>query len=173
MEFSHENHAGTRAVSIREMTVNDLPEILQIERASFANPWSKVHFLSSLYKKPVAQCWVAVSEERIVGFIIAWYIAGYSNDAGEIHIHNIAVKPDSRRLGIGRKLLKKAVGFGTDQDCELVSLEVRASNKPARYFYERHGFAMIGIRPDYYEDEDALVMEAETQTILTKFQEQE
>jgi len=168
-----EDSQSKQPVKIREMTTEDLQEVMQIERASFTQPWSRVHFLTSLYKKPVARCWVAVSEERIVGFIIAWYIARYSNEPGEMHIHNIAVRPEARRRGIGRQLLKKSVELGAERDCELVSLEVRETNNQAQRFYWQYGFATTGIRPDYYGDENALVMEAEMQTMLTQFQERE
>jgi len=39
-----------------------------------------------------------------------------------------------------------------------LTLEVRVSNKPAQLLYERFGFAPVGMRKNYYQDEDALVM---------------
>ena len=152
-------------IQIREMQPADLDEVLHIERSSFSHPWSAVHFLSSLYRKPVAQCWVSASEERIEGYVIAWYISRYSEEAGEAHIHNIAVRPESRRAGIGQRLLKTAVDYGQDSDCRIVSLEVRASNEAAKEFYHRYGFQVQGRRENYYGDDDALVMTAGVETI--------
>ena len=39
-----------------------------------------------------------------------------------------------------------------------LTLEVRVSNEGARHLYQRFGFAPVGVRKDYYRDEDALVM---------------
>ena len=65
----------TPEIVIRDMEVSDLTNVLQIEQETFSHPWKKLHFLSSLYRKPMAQCWVADAEERIVGYLIAWYIS--------------------------------------------------------------------------------------------------
>lgn len=153
-------------IRIRDMRSADLDEVLRIEQASFTHPWTKVHFLSSLVRRPAAQSWVAVSEERIEGYVIAWYISRYSDEAGEVHIHNIAVHPESRRTGIGKLLLHTAAEQGYTLHCSEVSLEVRASNDRARQFYNTCGFRVSGRRKNYYGDDDALVMITGVETML-------
>jgi ribosomal-protein-alanine N-acetyltransferase len=54
------------------------------------------------------------------------------------------------------ELARRAITRGSDS----ITLEVRASNKPALALYRRFGFAPSGVRKDYYKDptEDALVL---------------
>ncbi|MBD3274147.1 MAG: ribosomal-protein-alanine N-acetyltransferase [Candidatus Marinimicrobia bacterium] len=151
---------------IRQMEVRDLSSVLQIEETSFDNPWRKEHFLINLKVRTDARSWVASLNQKIVGFIIAWYISASADEEGESHIHNIAVSPEYRRHGIGRSLLLKAVQKGTQLDCSVTVLEVRESNYEARSFYRDLGFYETGIRPNYYQNEDAVVMEAKSSEIL-------
>jgi len=150
------------------MQEQDLPAVMAIEKQSFAEPWSKQVFVKSMKMQNRAICLVATSEERVVGFAVAWYISQYLDHEGEIHIHNIAVVPARRREGIGKQLLREVVRIGVSVHggrC-VVNLEVRESNKGAQQFYNILGFAVIGNRPRYYKDEGALLMEAGTDAIL-------
>ena len=153
-------------IRIRPMEVSDLSSVLDIEQTSFENPWKKEHFLFNLKVRTDARSWVASLNQKIVGFIIAWYISAYADEEGESHIHNIAVSQDFRRHGIGRLLLLEAVQKGTEIDCSVTVLEVRESNYEARSFYRDLGFYETGIRPNYYQNEDAVVMEAKSSEIL-------
>jgi ribosomal-protein-alanine N-acetyltransferase len=84
----------------------------------------------------------------------------YWRVADEVHLLKVASHPDARGLGLGARLLGHIVGFGRRHDCRLVTLEVRRSNDTAQRLYRRFGFKSVGIRPNYYNDdnEDALVM---------------
>lgn len=74
-------------------------------------------------------------------------------------IVHIEVKVSSRRKGIGKALLDKALQFCQMQGCEQCQLEVRISNEAAKKLYEKSGFIPLQVRPKYYSDlEDALVM---------------
>ncbi len=92
--------------------------------------------------------------ERIVGII------GLRDIAGEAEITNVAVKGEYRGLGIGRKLLEKALDQCSQLKINDVTLEVRASNQVAINLYESVGFKGEGYRPNFYEHptEDALIM---------------
>ena len=72
---------------------------------------------------------------------------------------NIAVAPEARRRGVADALLSVLTSFGRD-NLAVLMLEVRASNLPAVALYEKHGFAAVGRRKNYYEapKEDAVLM---------------
>ena len=135
----------------RPMGHEDLDQVLSIETACFAMPWSRVSFENELSKTYGIPC-VAVRDKTVIGYLIAWMVAD------EIHIANIAVHPDHRRCGVGRHLVQmlidRARGF------KWISLEVRRSNRVARDLYKELGFLETGVRKQYYavEGEDAILM---------------
>jgi [ribosomal protein S18]-alanine N-acetyltransferase len=137
----------------RQMSQSDLEEIMRIERASFAYPWSARFFLQEL-GVPCSRSLLAVTNGRTVGYIIYWFLAS------EIDIHNLAVDPAYRRQGIGRLLLHAVIDEARDRGLSRVTLEVRKSNDTARRLYQSVGFAVQGVRRGYYSDdgEDALAM---------------
>jgi len=138
------------------MAEKDLDEVLAIERVSFATPWTRAAFCYEIEQNKVARCTTMRSGGRIVGYLCLWEIGH------EIHVTNLAVHPDWRRRGVGRKLLALAMAEGIARGVTLVFLEVRPSNARALKLYEGLGFQVIGRRAGYYFDtgEDALVMEA-------------
>ena len=138
---------------IREMTEDDLPGILEIERISFSTPWSEYSFLNELYKK-YAISRTAVFEQNIVGYICTNYVLH------EAHILNLAVHPDFRRQKIATVLMDEALRELKKKGCVFIYLEVRASNTGAIKFYESFEFKVADIRKKYYINptEDALLM---------------
>jgi ribosomal-protein-alanine N-acetyltransferase len=74
----------------------------------------------------------------------------------ELHITTLAVRPEYRRKGYARALIRAALD--AYPDVRRVQLEVRPSNAAARALYESLGFTVAGVRRRYYGDEDALLM---------------
>jgi len=138
------------------MVATDLDQVLAIERVSFVTPWTRAAFCYEIEQNKVARCTTMRSAGRVVGYLCLWEIGH------EIHITNLAVHPELRRRGVGRKLLALAMAEGTARGVTLAFLEVRPTNAQALKLYESLGFQIIGRRTGYYFDtgEDALVMEA-------------
>jgi len=143
---------------IRPMQVADIDAVMEIERRSFPTPWSRAAFVSELLDNDRAHYLVACVETeeaaRVVGYIGMWLIAG------EGHITNVAVHPDFRQRGIGRRLLEAAADICRACSARRMTLEVRVSNITAQRLYEDLGFVSAGIRRGYYRDnnEDAIIM---------------
>ena len=76
---------------------------------------------------------------------------------------NVAVSPAYRRRGIARELIQALLRELARQGSHRLTLEVRASNAPARALYESLSFAQVGRRPNYYRNpkEDALILRKE------------
>jgi len=142
-------------VEIREMTEQDLEEVLQIERMSFPTPWSKNLFRRELII-PYARALVALDRpsQQIMGYLCLWIVTQ------EAHILNLAVHPRRRRQGLGSKLLQCGLKDALAQGVREVTLEVRRSNYKAIALYRNFRFQPQGIRPRYYTDsgEDAVIM---------------
>ncbi|HOD36780.1 MAG TPA: ribosomal protein S18-alanine N-acetyltransferase [Syntrophales bacterium] len=151
---------GTGDIVIGEMSGTDLPEIMKIERASFPVPWSEALFRQEL-EFALSRSLVAKSKGETggdaVGYITYWVIYD------EIHVNNLAVKPDFRRRGIASRLVGTALEKALAEGAIRCTLEVRASNEAARRLYEKFGFTVQGVRSRYYAEsgEDALVMWAD------------
>jgi [ribosomal protein S18]-alanine N-acetyltransferase len=143
-------------VALEPMTLEDLDDVLAIERASFQTPWSRGAFRYELTQNRVARCSVVRCGRRLAGYLCLWEIGH------EIHITNLAVHPDFRRRGMARALLGAVLEDARRRGVGLAFLEVRPTNAEALGLYESFGFRVIGRRKGYYFDtgEDALVMEA-------------
>lgn len=137
---------------IRPMGKKDLDRVKEIEDVSFPSPWSLSAFEREL-KNPWSVAWVYELDKRVVGYLIAWKVAD------EFHVVNLAVDPQFRNQGIGESLLRYALENA--EGCVWARLEVRRSNWIAQALYRKLGFQEIGIRKQYYSDEneDAIVME--------------
>ena len=141
---------------LRPVTSSDLEDILAIEKASFAYPWSQRFFLQEL-RVPCARSLLAMIEGKPVGYVIYWVLPS------EIDIHNLAVDPAYRRQGIGRSLLQAVIDEAKHEGRGRITLEVRRSNEAAQRLYQSVGFVSQGIRKGYYSDdgEDAVIMALE------------
>ena len=141
------------AVEIRRLKMRDLGAIEEIERQSYATPWSRSMFAGEL-AKPSSICLGAFDGERLVGYlIVSRYVDAW-------HVMNVAVADGFRRHGIATALLEKLFELTADGRRRGYTLEVRVSNEGAIKLYERLGFVGRGIRRGYYTDnrEDALIM---------------
>lgn len=135
------------------MHTYDIPEVLNIERASFTTPWSKASFFSEIQSKnSIAKI------AELNGVVVAYICIKHIED--ECHILNLAVHPDYRRCGIAKALLSNIIQELSEEECKFFYLEVRASNYAARRLYEKFGFKTVGIRKRYYINptEDAVIM---------------
>lgn len=133
----------------------DLDAVLQIEQASFVNPWTREMYLAELENPGVSYCYVARNSTReVVGYCSFWCVVD------ELHINNLAVAPQYRGAGVGTALLREVMRQGARLGANRATLEVRRSNDAARRLYERLGFFVAGVRQEYYTNpvEDGLVL---------------
>ncbi|UJJ30492.1 ribosomal protein S18-alanine N-acetyltransferase [Halopseudomonas maritima] len=141
-------------LSFRRMQESDLDAVLAVEFAAFSHPWTRGIFLDCIQSGH--ECWLAFSGRQQVGHGVL------SAAAGESHLLNLTVKPESQGNGYGYALLDHLMAQARLRDAEEAFLEVRASNQTAARLYERYGFNEIGRRRNYYPAvggrEDALVM---------------
>lgn len=141
-------------IVIASLHENYIDEIVEIEKLSFAIPWSKDAFLQEYFHNPQANYVVALSEDQVVGYGGFWIIFD------EAHITNIAVHPNFRGQKIGTCIVEAMIEKAASQGVNSLTLEVRKSNTVAQSLYEKYGFLSVGVRPKYYSDngEDAVIM---------------
>lgn len=141
-------------IIIRNMELDDLDSIIEIEKQSFTTPWSRNSFEMEIKDNLLAHYIVAVLDNKIVGYAGIWFIL----DEG--HITNIAVGNEYRGIGAGNKLVEGLIDLCREKGINNMTLEVRKSNVVAQNLYKKYGFIDFGIRPRYYSDnnEDAVIM---------------
>jgi len=133
----------------------DLDGVLAVESESFTNPWTRDMYAWELQNRSMCHILlVRTAECPVAGFCAFWLVFD------EVHINNIAMRPDFRAQGIGTALLRQVLAEGQQLGARRATLEVRASNAGARRLYERMGFYVAGVRRNYYSDpvEDALIL---------------
>lgn len=149
---------ATRAAqpSVRWMTAADLPRVMVIERAAYAEGWPPTAFEQELRTNRLARYVVVEVEGEVTGFAGAWLMVD------QAHVVTVAVDPAARRQGLGRLLVHALVLVALDGGMESATLEVRASNRAAQALYRAYGFYDAGLRKKYYQDgEDAVIMTTE------------
>jgi ribosomal-protein-alanine N-acetyltransferase len=141
-------------LGIRSMQEADIPEVLRIERAAYAFPWTEGIFRDCL--RVDYTCRVAEISLVVVGYGIM------SVAAGEAHLLNLCVAERYRCRGIGRRLLPHLLKVAASAGARQAFLEARPSNTPAIRLYQSLGFVQIGMRRGYYQAvdgrEDAIVL---------------
>jgi ribosomal-protein-alanine N-acetyltransferase len=133
----------------------DLDGVLQVEAESFTNPWTREMYAWELQNRSVCHIYVARTPEcRVAGFCAFWVVFD------EIHINNVAVRPELRGRGMGTALMRRVFREGASLGARRATLEVRASNEGALRLYVRLGFYVAGTRRHYYTApvEDALIL---------------
>lgn len=141
------------SMEFRPMQKADVPRIAEMERLCFRSPWSESSLLGEL-KNSIAHYRVGELDGVITAYGGMWIMYG------EAHITNVAVHPDFRGKGYGRKLMEHMIKTALLHGCASMTLEVRISNTVAQNLYTSMGFEVAGRRKKYYTDtgEDGLIM---------------
>lgn len=154
-------------VIIEEMTLRHMEQIMAIENVSFPTPWSENMFRKEL-NVSISRNFVALVESKegkeIVGYMNYWIYAE------ESHLNNIAVRSDYRGKGVALKLMTEMIRKSLKEGAVLGTLEVRQSNRAAIGLYEKCGYVVKGIRPNYYDDtkEDGLILWCDFEETIKK-----
>lgn len=163
------------------MALDDLPQVMAIDAASFPRPWPEPSWRHEIVANANARCYVArvarvpaglgllrqlrarlfgELEETgsvVAGMVCMWVIID------EAHIATIAAHPGYRGRKVGEHLLRHCIQHAIDSKCITLMLEVRVSNTVAQNLYRKFGFSVTGERKKYYSDnlEDAFIMRIE------------
>ena len=138
------------------MEARHVPQIAEIEKLCFSDPWSENSIASELSNR--LSFWLVAEEDgKVLGYV------GSQSVLGESDMMNLAVCPECQRKGIGEALVLALCEQLKEKGNRCLSLEVRVSNLPAVSLYQKLGFSQVGRRPNYYRDprEDAWILRKE------------
>ena len=138
------------------MDQSHVAAIAELERICFNDPWS-VNSISSELNNRLSLWIVAMDSGKLAGYVGSQSVLGWAD------MMNLAVDPDYRKQGIGRRLVEELICRLKEDEVTCLTLEVRASNDPAISLYKSMGFTEVGRRPGYYHNpkEDALILRKE------------
>jgi ribosomal-protein-alanine N-acetyltransferase len=146
-------------ISIERMTEHDLVEVCTIEEVSELSAWGWDAYHHEMQSRTdtimlVARHDAKSYEHQLAGFIVARVFAD------ELHVNNVAIRPEFRGRGLGSTLLQTTLNEARTRSARIAQLEVRAANEAAQRLYQRCGFEVVGRRKNYYREptEDALLM---------------
>ena len=139
--------------SIREATLNDIRDIVEIESKSFPYPYPITLFITylTLFPRYFLVCEYC---SKIIGYVI-----GVVNREGCGHIVSVAVDPKFRGQGVGKLLMKNLEDRMVRDGIRRFKLEVAVSNSIAVNMYKSLGYKIVGVIEKYYPNgEDAYLM---------------
>lgn len=138
------------------MTHDHITSIMEIDKQVYPEPWSKKLWTAELDRGTEARHYVVALENpaEILGY------AGMLKTADEAHVVTVVTSPEHQGRGLGTSLMLELAQRAVRWGCTGLTLEVRASNRPAQALYRRFGMAPVGVRKNYYspDNEDALIM---------------
>ncbi len=140
-------------INIDRMTMEDVEQVLLLERTCFGEGWTSTPFDRELSREDCSY-FLAKDNNTLIGYSGSWLILE------ELHVIIMAVHPDYRRKKIGQKLLIELINDGLKNNAKWVTLEVKVTNMEAQRLYEKFGFSVKGRRKNYYQQDrqDALIM---------------
>lgn len=166
----------TTRAHLRRMTGDDVPAVLELERALFPlDAWSEGMLREELAETatrhyvvaeatepeagasgPEAEASEPASGNGAGGSIVGY--AGLRFVPPEGDVQTMAVAESAWGRGIGRALLTELLAQAGARGVTHMFLEVRSDNPRAQDLYTRFGFEAIGVRRGYYKGADAIVM---------------
>ena len=140
-------------IIIDKMSIDELDSIKSVLQDEFDDFWNYNVFKEEL-KNENSYYIIAKLEDNIVGFGGIW------KAVDDVHITNIVVKKNFRKLGIGNVILEHLIKIGRNiKNMKSITLEVNDKNLPAINLYLKSGFKKVGLRKNYYGlDENAIIM---------------
>ena len=151
---------------VAPMTLDDLDSVDALERRCFTTPWTRAMYENEL-KHNLFSHFLAIRAHTTPATstlpdLLAY--SGYWLLGDEAHIVTLASHPDFRGCGLGKWMLLASIESAYELSADLITLEVRESNKIAQALYRNHGFVDVGRRRNYYPPskqapgEDALLL---------------
>lgn len=138
-------------VTIREATLEDLPEIIRLiaddflgrQRESFELPISSsyVNAFREIDEDPNNELVVAELDGAVVGTLQLTFTPSLSFQGGRRStVESVRVDEGSRGRGIGREMMMWAIERARERKCVSMQLTSHVSRERAHAFYERLGF---------------------------------
>lgn len=140
-------------IKIRKMDLSDIPYVYNEELKIFGKSLGEKTLYNEVLYNDLSRYFVALVDGKRAGYVGSWLTVPNAE------ILNIFVSDKYRGLGIGKKLMFNVLEVCKAENIQILTLEVRVSNKYAIEMYKDLGFEVSHVRKNYYKDnEDAYLM---------------
>ena len=140
-------------MEFRFAEVKDIDSLFELEKKIFISPWTYSQFEYEIKDNSFSKLLLIVNEDELIGYIDYWIIFDQAT------INKICIKDEYRRQGLAQQLLDICFKEVKENECMVITLEVRTSNEKAIKLYQKNGFDIVLTKPQYYSDgEDAYYM---------------
>lgn len=159
-----------RNFKIRRMYLEDLDRVLEIESESFGPfHWTRNNFSQELGNEMAIYLVAELNkpDEKSPKNLIAAY-GGAWLILDEMHITTLGTDPKFRNKKLAECIINNLIQIAIDNKIRAITLEVRESNIPAQKLYEKYAFQRMGLRKNYYEDNQESAMILWTEDIQTE-----
>lgn len=143
-------HPGSDAnpFSLRPASPADIPALAEMDARAFDYMW---HYPPRDLMELLVRGRLQIAEREVDGrHLLVGYSGLLLNDGMEAHLARLAVHPDSQSIGVGRTLLRDAIGAARAEDYRTFALNTQASNERSQALYRSAGFVATGLRLPVY-----------------------
>ena len=145
MEESQPN--GEETARVRQMIIDDLPEVFHIGEALFTAEYSQSMYrtwdeyeITTLFNSDNELCIVAELEDRILGFALGTTVKKHNSPWKYGYLVWLGVRPELQKLHVGERLFKEIKRLFKEQGVRMIIIDTSADNEAAIRFFKKHGF---------------------------------
>lgn len=132
---------------IREMTIDDFPEVFHIGEQVFTAEYSQSLYrtwdeyeITTLYNSDTELCLVAEAGERILGFALGTTVIKHNSPWKYGYLVWLGVRKDTQKGQVGSRLFKEIKRRMKEQGVRMIIIDTSADNEPAIRFFQKQGF---------------------------------
>ncbi len=148
MDEPHKN--GEEALRLREMIIDDLPEVFHIGEDLFTAEYSQSLYrtwdeyeITTLFNSDNELCVIAEQGERILGFALGTTVKKHNSPWKYGYLVWLGVRRELQKLQVGERLFKELKRRFKEQGVRMIIIDTSANNKPAIRFFEKQGFGGV------------------------------
>lgn len=142
--------AGDGGLRIREMSIDDFPEVFHIGEEVFTADYSQSLYrtwdeyeITTLFNSDNELCLVAEAGERILGFALGTTVEKHNSPWKYGYLVWLGVRMGIQQGGVGSGLFKEIKRRMREQGVRMIIIDTSADNEPAIRFFQKQGFADI------------------------------
>src|SRR5512138_2867407 len=141
---------GKESLRIREMTIDDFPEVFHIGEEVFTVEYSQSLYrtwdeyeITTLFNSDNELCLVAEAGEKILGFVLGTTVIKHNSPWKYGYLVWLGVRRDIQQGGVGSGLFREIKRRMREQGVRMIIIDTSADNRPAIRFFEKQGFGDV------------------------------